>query len=100
MTPRSTGSDTYSKPSSSELPHTAGSRLVCPNHERVLSKEADVATGFDRLVAILCGTKSIREVLAFPKTQSGADPVFKSPSTVDLVVLRGYGLEPINRSSK
>ncbi|KAK4683653.1 aspartyl-tRNA synthetase, partial [Tremellales sp. Uapishka_1] len=51
-----------------------------------------IALGFDRLVAILCGVKSIREVIAFPKTGTGVDPVFKSPSKSNDEVLRDYGL--------
>jgi aspartyl-tRNA synthetase len=40
------------------------------------------AFGIDRLVAILAGEENIREVIAFPKTQSGADPMTDSPSPV------------------
>jgi aspartyl-tRNA synthetase len=40
------------------------------------------AVGIDRLVAILAGEENIREVIAFPKTQSGADPMTNSPLPV------------------
>jgi aspartyl-tRNA synthetase len=40
------------------------------------------AFGIDRLVAILAGEENIREVIAFPKTQSGAEPMTDSPSPV------------------
>jgi len=38
--------------------------------------------GLDRLVAILAGEQAIREVIAFPKTQSAVDPLFEAPSTI------------------
>ena len=42
-----------------------------------------VALGLDRLSAILCGEDSIREVIAFPKTQKGTCPLSESPSPVN-----------------
>ena len=39
-----------------------------------------IALGLDRMVMLLCGCKSIREVIAFPKTQSGACPMTGAPS--------------------
>ncbi|MEW6660681.1 MAG: aspartate--tRNA ligase [Thermodesulfobacteriota bacterium] len=51
-----------------------------------------VAFGFDRLAAILCGAKSIREVIAFPKTQKAACPVTQAPSRVEPEQLLELGL--------
>ncbi len=52
-----------------------------------------VAFGFDRLVAILSGARSIREVIAFPKTQKAACPVTRAPSRVELEQLLELGLK-------
>jgi aspartyl-tRNA synthetase len=50
------------------------------------------AFGIDRLVAILAGEENIREVIAFPKTQSGTDPMTSSPLPVDPTQLAALGI--------
>jgi aspartyl-tRNA synthetase len=51
-----------------------------------------IALGLDRMVAILAGESSIREVMAFPKTASAADLMSGSPSAVDDRQLRELGI--------
>ncbi|MEA2828633.1 MAG: aspartyl-tRNA synthetase [Actinomycetota bacterium] len=53
---------------------------------------AGFAFGIDRLVAILAGEENIREVIAFPKTQSGVDPLTGAPTPVDERQLAELGL--------
>jgi aspartyl-tRNA synthetase len=48
--------------------------------------------GIDRLVAILAGEENIREVIAFPKPQSGIDPMTHAPTPVDDAQLKDLGL--------
>ncbi len=50
------------------------------------------AFGIDRLTAILAGEENIREVIAFPKTQSGADPMTAAPTPVESGHLGELGL--------
>ena len=54
---------------------------------------AGFAVGLDRLTAILAGEENIREVIAFPKTQSGADPLTSAPSPIEDVRLTELGLK-------
>ena len=53
---------------------------------------AGFAFGIDRLAALLAGEENIREVIAFPKTQSGADPLTSAPGPVEPAHLAELGL--------
>ena len=57
-----------------------------------------IAFGLDRLVAILAGEESIREVIAFPKTQKGTDPMTEAPAPVAPAQLRELGISVIDLS--
>lgn len=51
-----------------------------------------IAMGLDRIVAALAGRDSIRDVIAFPKAASGADPLTGAPAPVDPAQLRELGI--------
>lgn len=54
-----------------------------------------IAWGFDRLISILENEPNIREVIAFPKTSEGRDPMMASPSQVEEAQLEELGLKQI-----
>jgi aspartyl-tRNA synthetase len=52
-----------------------------------------IAFGLDRIAALVCGRDSIRDVIAFPKTASGADPLTGAPAPADERQLRELGIK-------
>lgn len=57
--------------------------------------QGQIAFGFDRMAMILAGEKSIREVIAFPKTASAVSLMDDSPSTVSEEQLRELHIKVI-----
>jgi aspartyl-tRNA synthetase len=62
-------------------------RLGAPPH-------GGIALGLDRLVMLICGEDTIRDVMAFPKNNRGLDLMTQSPAEVDPRQLRDLGIKP------
>ena len=60
-------------------------KFGCPPH-------GGIAFGLDRLVMLMAGAKSIREVMAFPKTQTAACPLTQAPAPVTETQLRDLNI--------
>jgi aspartyl-tRNA synthetase len=54
-----------------------------------------IGCGIDRVMMQMLGTDNIRDVVAFPKTQSGIDPLSGAPTPVDAEQLKILGLRPL-----
>ena len=60
-------------------------RAGCPPH-------AGIALGFDRLITVMLGKETVRDVVAFPKSGKGEDPLTRSPGVMSEEVLETYHL--------
>ena len=62
--------------------------------------EGGIATGIDRTVMIIAGLSNARETIAFPKTQTGYDPLLDAPATLSDELLEELGLRVVKKPEK
>jgi len=62
--------------------------------------EGGIATGIDRTLMVVAGLSNARETIAFPKTQTGYDPLLDAPATLDDKLLEELGLRVIKKPEK
>jgi aspartyl-tRNA synthetase len=65
----------------------------CPPH-------AGIALGFDRLIAVMLGKESVRDVIAFPKSGRGEDALVRSPSRMTGEQMETYHLRVVEAGEK
>lgn len=84
--------DRILKENSTSLEHLLEAmRFGCPPH-------GGIALGLDRLVSIMCGTSTIRDVIAFPKSLNGKDLMSGAPSDITDAEKDLYHLNVLRRS--
>ncbi|KAH8598360.1 putative aspartyl-tRNA synthetase [Bisporella sp. PMI_857] len=71
----------------------AALRAGCPPH-------AGFAIGLDRLVAVMQGQESVRDVIAFPKDKNGRDLMVKSPNRMSDTQMQMYNLQPFQSEQR
>ena len=59
-----------------------------------------IAIGIDRVSALMAGVESIREVIAFPKTASGGDPLTGAPTPITPAQRKEAGIDKAEKSEK
>ena len=64
--------------------------------EHGMPPAAGFGLGVDRIAMMVCGTDSLRDVMAFPKTQKAVDPMSGAPSEVDARQLKELSIKVVS----